>query len=44
MHSFIMYSKPGFPFIGKSYLAKRLVRGNNRVPNPANGIIACLII
>ena len=30
--------------IGKSSLANTLVNGNNLVPNPANGIIACLII
>jgi hypothetical protein len=35
---------PGFPFIGKSSLANTLVNGSKRVPNPANGIIACLII
>ena len=41
---FIIYSNPGLPFIGKSSFAKTLVRGNSRVPNPARGIIACLII
>ena len=29
---------------GKSSLAKTLVKGSNRVPSPAKGIIACLII
>ena len=42
--SLIIYSNPGLPFIGKSSFAKTLVRGNSRVPNPARGIIACLII
>ena len=44
IHSFIIYSKPGFPLIGKSSFAKTLVKGSNRVPSPARGIIACLII
>ena len=44
IHSSIIYSIPGLPFIGKSSLAKTLVSGNNLVPCPANGIIACLII
>ena len=44
MHSFIIYSNPGFPLIGKSSFAKTLVKGSSRVPNPAKGIIACLII
>ena len=35
---------PGLPFIGKSSLAKTLVKGSSLVPSPANGIIACLII
>jgi hypothetical protein len=39
-----MYSIPGLPLIGNSSLAKTLVSGNNLVPNPAKGIIACLII
>ena len=39
-----MYSTPGFPLIGKSSFAKTLVSGNSLVPNPASGIIACLII
>ena len=39
-----IYSIPGFPFIGRSSLANTLVKGNNLVPRPANGIIACLII
>ena len=33
-----------YKFIGKSSLGKTLVSGNNRVPRPARGIIACLII
>jgi UTP-glucose-1-phosphate uridylyltransferase len=36
--------KPGLPFIGNSSLGKTLVSGSNLVPNPAKGIIACLII
>ena len=44
MHSSKIYSIPGLPLIGKSSLANTLVSGNNRVPNPAKGIIACLII
>ncbi len=44
IHSSRMYSIPGLPFIGKSSLAKTLVNGNNLVPKPAKGIIACLII
>ena len=44
MHSSIIYSIPGLPFIGKSYFGKTLVKGSNLVPKPANGIIACLII
>ena len=44
MHSSIIYSKLGLPLMGKSSLAKTLVSGNNLVPNPANGIIACFII
>ena len=39
-----IYSNPGLPFIGKSSFGNTLVRGNNLVPNPAKGIIACLII
>ena len=44
IHSYIMYSTLGLPLIGKSSLAKTLVSGNNLVPNPASGIIACFII
>jgi len=44
IHSSKIYSIPGFPFMGNSSFAKTLVKGNSRVPNPANGIIACLII
>ena len=44
MHSSKIYSIPGFPFIGKSSLAKTLVKGNSLVPKPASGIIACLIM
>ena len=44
MHSSIIYSRPGFPLIGNSSLANTLVKGNNLVPRPARGIIACLII
>ena len=36
--------KPGLPFMGNSSFAKTLVSGSRRVPSPANGIIACLII
>ena len=39
-----IYSIPGLPFMGKSSLAKTLVKGCNLVPSPAKGIIACLII
>ena len=39
-----IYSIPGFPFIGSSSLGKTLVKGSKRVPKPARGIIACLII
>ena len=44
IHSSRIYSIPGFPLIGKSSLAKTLVKGSSLVPNPASGIIACLII
>ena len=44
IHSSKIYSIPGLPLIGRSSLANTLVKGNNRVPKPANGIIACLII
>ena len=44
IHSSNMYSNPGLPPIGKSSLGKTLVKGNNLVPKPAKGIIACLII
>ena len=44
MHSSIIYSRPGFPLMGNSSLANTLVKGNNLVPSPARGIIACLII
>ena len=43
-HSSIIYSNQGFPLIGKSSFGKTLVKGNNLVPNPAKGIIDCLII
>ena len=39
-----IYSIPGFPLMGSNSLANILVRGNNLVPKPASGIIACLII
>ena len=35
---------PGLPLMGKSSLAKTLVKGSSLVPSPAKGIIACLII
>ena len=44
IHSCNIYSIPGLPFIGNNSFAKTLVKGNNLVPRPANGIIACLII
>ena len=44
IHSSKIYSKPGFPFIGKSSFGNTLVSGKSLVPKPANGIIACLII
>ena len=44
MHSSMMYSMPGLPLIGNSYLAKTPVKGKSLVPCPASGIIACLII
>ena len=44
MHSYIIYSTLGLPLMGKSSLANTLVSGNNLVPSPANGIIACFII
>ena len=44
MHSSKIYSIPGLPLIGKSSLAKTLVKGSSLVPSPAKGIIACLII
>ena len=44
IHSSRIYSIPGLPLIGRSSLAKTLVKGSNRVPSPAKGIIACLII
>ena len=44
MHSSKMYSIPGLPFIGKSSFGHTLVKGSKRVPRPARGIIACLII
>ena len=43
MHSSNIYSSPGLPLIGKSSFGRTLVRGNNLVPRPAKGIIACLI-
>ena len=43
-HSSKIYSIPGLPFIGSSSLGKTLVKGSKRVPKPARGIIACLII
>ena len=39
-----IYSKFGFPFIGNNSFGITLDSGNNLVPNPANGMIACLII
>ena len=44
IHSSKIYSIPGFPFMGNNSFAKTLVNGSSLVPNPANGIIACLII
>ena len=44
MHSSRMYSIPGLPLIGKSSFGNTLVNGSKRVPKPAKGIIACLII
>ena len=44
IHSSSIYSMPGFPLIGKSSFGIMLLNGSNLVPNPANGIIACLII
>ena len=44
IHSYKIYYKSGLQFIGKSSLAKTLVKGSKRVPKPARGIIACLII
>ena len=44
IHSSIIYYIPGLPFIGNNCLAKTIVSGSNLVPNPAKGIIACLII
>ena len=44
IHSSNIYSIPGLPLIGRSSFANTLVKGNKRVPRPANGIIACLLI
>ena len=44
MHSSKIYSNPGLPLIGSNSFGITLVRGNNLVPSPAKGIIACLII
>ena len=44
IHSSKIYSTPGLPLIGRSSLAKTLVKGKSLVPRPANGIMACLII
>ena len=44
MHSSNIYSIPGLPLIGSNSFAKTLVSGSSLVPNPAKGIIACLII
>ena len=43
-HSSIIYSKFGLPFIGSNSFGITLVKGNNLVPSPAKGIIACFII
>ena len=44
MHSSRIYSKFDLPFMGKSSLGVMLDKGKSLVPNPANGIIACLNI
>ena len=44
LHSSNIYSIAGLPFIGNNSLGKTVVKGNNLVPKPAKGIIACLII
>ena len=44
IHSSMIYSKFGFPFIGKSSLGITLDSGSNLVPNPAKGMIACVTI
>ena len=44
IHSSMIYSKFGLPLIGNNSFGITLDSGNNLVPNPANGMIACLII
>ena len=44
MHSSIIYSKFGLPFIGNNSFGITLDSGSNLVPNPANGMIACVTI
>ena len=39
-----IYCNPGFPLIGKSSFGITLDNGSKRVPKPAKGIIACLIM
>ena len=43
-HSSNIYSKFGLPLIGNNSFGITLDRGNNLVPNPANGMIAWVII
>ena len=43
-HSSNIYSKFGLPLIGNNSFGITLDRGNNLVPNPANGIIAWVTI
>ena len=44
IHSSNIYSKFGLPFIGNNSFGITLDSGNNLVPNPANGMIACVTI
>ena len=44
IHSSNIYSIPALPFIGSNSFGITLVNGNSLVPNPASGIMACLII
>ena len=43
-HSSMIYSRFGLPLIGNNSFGITLVKGNNLVPSPAKGIIACFII